>query len=54
MGARASAELGRDPFALDDPDAYRRWRDWKLARAPSRVEELLVEVDDPDSVFEAQ
>lgn len=47
MGARASAEPGRDPFAPDDPDAYRRWRDWKLARAPSRVEELLVEVDDP-------
>lgn len=47
MGARASAGLGRDPFAFDDPDAYRRWRDWKLACAPSRVDELLVEVDDP-------
>ena len=38
---------GRNPFALDDDDAYRRWRDWKLAGVPRRAEDLLVEIDDP-------
>jgi len=37
----------RGPFALDDGDAYRRWRDQKLARYPRRVEDLIVEVQDP-------
>ena len=35
------------PFDLSDAPAYRRWRDGKLAAAPSRIEELVVEVDDP-------
>lgn len=34
------------PFDLDDHQAYRRWRDWKLACRPSRVEELVVDVRD--------
>ncbi len=36
-----------DPFRLDDDGAYRRWRDWKLARAPASAEALIVEVRDP-------
>jgi len=35
------------PFALDDADAYRRWRDAKLAHYPRRIEDLVVEVRDP-------
>jgi hypothetical protein len=47
MGDRIAAPLQRNPFAPGDDDVYRRWRDRKLANAPSRVEDLLVEVDDP-------
>ncbi|MBS1189497.1 MAG: hypothetical protein H6R10_1289 [Rhodocyclaceae bacterium] len=35
------------PFDLADADTYRRWRDWKLANAPARAEDLVVEVRDP-------
>ena len=37
----------RSPFRLDDDTAYRRWRDWKLARAPASAQALVVEVRDP-------
>ncbi|MHB8495592.1 MAG: TauD/TfdA family dioxygenase [Casimicrobiaceae bacterium] len=46
-GALAPAIPRRGPFALDDVDAYRRWRDDKLARYPQRAEDLVVEVRDP-------
>jgi hypothetical protein len=35
------------PFALGNEDAYRRWRDRKLAQAPGLAAELVVEVGDP-------
>ena len=35
------------PFSLDNPAAYRAWRDAKLDGYPTRVEELVVEVGDP-------
>ena len=35
------------PFALDDEQAYRCWRDQKLASYPRRAEDLIVEVHDP-------
>src|SRR5690606_22503604 len=54
MRGREAAVTGRSPFALDDDDAYRRWRDWKLANAPSGVEGLLVEVDDPCRLSDAE
>ena len=38
---------GGQPFSLDDADAYRRWRDVKLARYPRRIEDLVVELRDP-------
>jgi hypothetical protein len=42
------------PFALDDPDAYRRWRDIRLAAAPTRLADLIVEVRDPRRLTEAE
>lgn len=36
-----------DPFALDRPQAYLRWRERKLALYPRRAEDLIVEVRDP-------
>ncbi len=36
-----------NPFDLEDRDAYRRWRDWKLASASNSIGELIVEVRDP-------
>jgi len=35
------------PFDLADRDGYARWRDARLEAAPTRIEELLVEVADP-------
>ena len=54
MRGAGAAVIGRSPFALDDDDAYRRWRDWKLASAPTGVEGLLVEVDDPCRLSDAE
>jgi hypothetical protein len=36
-----------DPFDLDQPQTYQRWRAAKLAKHPKRVEELIVDVADP-------
>jgi alpha-ketoglutarate-dependent taurine dioxygenase len=36
-----------DPFAPDQPAAYRRWRDAKLAAFPRRIEDVMVPVGDP-------
>jgi len=35
------------PFDLADEDAYQAWRRRKLATAPTRSDELMVEVEDP-------
>lgn len=43
MNLRATA----NPFDLDQPEAYARWRAAKLAAHPRRVEELVVDVADP-------
>ncbi|MFA5626333.1 MAG: TauD/TfdA family dioxygenase [Thiohalomonadaceae bacterium] len=43
-----NAQLPQDsPFSLDNDDAYRRWRDAKLENYPTRLEELVVEVNEP-------
>lgn len=39
--------MTRSPFDLDQDDPYRRWRDLKLAAAPTDLAALLVEVTDP-------
>lgn len=43
----ALQDLVEQPFALDQPHAYLRWRENKLARYPRRTEDLIVEVRDP-------
>lgn len=42
-----ASRLDFDPFDLDDPAAYSRWRQWKLDLAPRRAEDLVVPVRDP-------
>jgi alpha-ketoglutarate-dependent taurine dioxygenase len=42
------------PFALDQPQAYLRWREHKLARYPRRLEDLIVEVRDPRNLSESE
>ena len=42
------------PFALDQPQAYLRWRERKLARYPRRAEDLVVEVRDPRNLSNAE
>lgn len=41
-------------LTLDHPDDYARWRDRKLAQAPQRLEDLIVEVRDPRRLSEAE
>lgn len=36
-----------DPFDLDQPQTYARWRERKLTDYPRRVEDLIVDVRDP-------
>jgi hypothetical protein len=35
------------PFDLEDNETYLRWRDSKLKNYPQKIEELLVEINDP-------
>ena len=42
------------PFALDQPQAYLRWRERKLARYPRRAEDLIVEVHDPRQLSDSE
>lgn len=42
------------PFDLDDTAAYRRWREAKLACAPTSPQELIVEVRDPRALSPAE
>jgi hypothetical protein len=42
------------PFDLGDADAYRAWRDARLAAYPSSLEDLVVEVRDPRRLSEAE
>ena len=46
--------MAGNPFDLGDDEAYRRWRDRKLAGAPSSVSDLIVEVRDPRALTEAE
>lgn len=42
------------PFDLGDGEAYRRWRDRKLAQHPARLDGLIVEVDDPAALTDTE
>ncbi len=42
------------PFDLEDADAYRCWRDARLAAAPTRLADLIVEARDPRRLTETE
>ncbi|HYA65847.1 MAG TPA: TauD/TfdA family dioxygenase [Burkholderiaceae bacterium] len=42
------------PFALEDADAYGRWRERKLRDYPRAIDELLVQVRDPSRLSAAE
>ncbi|MDK9724272.1 MAG: TauD/TfdA family dioxygenase [Sterolibacteriaceae bacterium MAG5] len=42
------------PFDLNDAAAYRAWRERKLATAPRRLEDILVEIGDPRALTPAE
>jgi hypothetical protein len=42
------------PFHLANDGAYRAWRDAKLARAPTRADDLVVEIGDPRALTGAE
>ena len=44
--------MSNTPFDLENQDAYLRWRDQKLAAAPRRIEDIMVEVQDPRALIE--
>jgi alpha-ketoglutarate-dependent taurine dioxygenase len=43
-----------NPFALEQGEAYLRWRERKLGAAPQRVEDLVVEVRDPRRLTDSE
>lgn len=42
------------PFDLDDAASYAAWRDQKSALAPRRIEDIMVEIDDPRALTESE
>jgi hypothetical protein len=42
------------PFDLADDTAYQRWREQKLASAPTRLADLIVEIGDPRRLTDAE
>jgi len=42
------------PFDLDNDNAYQEWREQKLADAPKALGDLVVEVDDPRTLTDAE
>jgi alpha-ketoglutarate-dependent taurine dioxygenase len=47
-------QAAEGPFALEQTQAYRRWRERKLAACPRRAEDLIVEVRDPRNLTDAE
>jgi alpha-ketoglutarate-dependent taurine dioxygenase len=54
LGAAPGLAAKKSPFHLDNEVGYRRWRDAKLARYPARIDELIVEVNDPRALTNAE
>lgn len=46
--------MNGSPFDLDDPAAYAAWRERKLAAAPRRLEDIVVEIGDPRALTRAE
>jgi hypothetical protein len=47
-------QLEENPFSLGAEDAYRRWRDRKLAAYPLEPAQLMVEIADPTALTRAE
>jgi alpha-ketoglutarate-dependent taurine dioxygenase len=52
--AQNAATPARSPFDLDNESAYREWRSRKLDGYPTRSEEIVVEVNDPRRLTDAE
>lgn len=50
----APPDIVASPFALDNAQAYLRWRERKLDDYPRRVEDLMVEVRDPRKLSDSE
>ena len=57
VNAEIKVENVDSPFALENNELYKRWRDQKLKDYPTGLGDLLVEINDPrkltDNEFEA-
>jgi hypothetical protein len=45
---------GNTPFSLGNSGAYQAWREWKLKHAAEGIEKLIVEVNDPRQLSDAE
>lgn len=43
-----------NPFDLDDDNAYRHWKERKLAAAPTALTDVVVEIGDPRTLSDAE
>ena len=46
--------MRKNPFDLDNDNAYQAWRDKKLGDAPATLEDLVVEIKDPRALSAAE
>ncbi len=46
--------IQNSPFNLDNEAAYQAWRDYKLKNYPKNISDLIVEVNDPRKLTEAE
>jgi len=44
----------KSPFNLNNQDAYEKWRDQKLNNYPEKAEQLIVEINDPLNLTDAE
>lgn len=54
MNVNVQLDIAGNPFDLDDDVAYRAWREHKLECAPRNIDELIVEIDNPRKLSEAE
>ena len=48
------SKVNPSPFNLDNSDAYRQWRDHKLAARPPGLEAIIVEIEDLNRLNESE
>jgi len=54
LKAPVAGRRDRNPFDVDDNEAYAQWRDWKLGCHPASASELAVEVEDPFNLSKSE